>query len=384
MKGLPRAPFFLQTLGLVIATLVSAQIAAVVIVFSLPRPPPEVYSVDQVIGALRGQPIAVSRDARPLIAKVSDRPPVQTTEGHRRLEFRDAVARALGIEPARIVVGETDPRFLPLRWPRGRAPSRRPVRAFAGRWNRARGAGDEPMLFGRFALGVREVDGRWLVVRPASGFGLDPWQRRLLLVSVLAALGAAPLAWAFSRRLAAPFAALAEGAQRLGRDPHAAPLDVPGSTEVTSAVISFNEMQERLRLYVEDRTAMVGAIAHDLRTPLTRLRFRIEAAPDELRRKLAADIDQMDAMISAALGFVRDVASPEQREPLELASLVETVVDEAAVTGVDAAMTRVGRVVVDGDSLGAHPHGGESSGERRQVRAPGPRGRLRARRDGGG
>jgi signal transduction histidine kinase len=116
-------------------------------------------------------------------------------------------------------------------------------------------------------------------------------------------------------------------------------------------VNAFNEMQERLRQYVADRTEMIGAIAHDLRTPLTRLRFRIEAAPEELRVKLASDIDQMEAMVSATLAFVRDASRSHERVKLEITSLVETIMDEAAETGADASAEASARVVVDGDPV---------------------------------
>ena len=190
-----------------------------------------------------------------------------------------------------------------------------------------------------------------MTIEPRAPLGIDPWQERLLLVTGLAALAVSPLAWAFSRRLAAPIGALAAGAERLGRDPGAAPLNITGSAEVASAVGAFNQMQERLRIYVDDRTSMIGAIAHDLRTPLTRLRFRIEAVPEPLRSKLQADIDQMEAMVASTLSFVRDAATPRDRQKLELASLVETVMDEAALTGAAASVERAERVVVYGDPL---------------------------------
>jgi signal transduction histidine kinase len=197
---------------------------------------------------------------------------------------------------------------------------------------------------------VREPNGRWQVVQPRRAI-LDPWQQRFLLVLAGAALAVTPLAWWFARRLAAPIAAFAQGAERLGRDPDAPPLDNRGSREVGAAVAAFNEMQERLRRYVNYRTAMIGAIAHDLRTPLTRLRFRIENAPDELKPKLAADIDEMEAMIAATLAFVQDATRPGERTKLEVSSLVETVMDEAAETGADAAVERAERAVVDGDPV---------------------------------
>jgi len=81
------------------------------------------------------------------------------------------------------------------------------------------------------------------------------------------------------------------------------------------------------------------------------MRFRIEGAPEELRGKIASDIDQMDAMIAATLAFVKDTARPRERTRLELSSLVETVMDEAAETGADAAVQCADRLVVEGDPL---------------------------------
>lgn len=219
-----------------------------------------------------------------------------------------------------------------------------PGRPGARVWN-------ERVIFAPFKVAVRQPDGRWLVAQPKPTLRLASWQLHILLTIGLSAMLVAPIAWLFARRLSAPIAVFAEAADRLGRDPRAPPLEIAGSREVAAATEAFNRMQERLRRYVEDRTAMVGAIAHDLRTPLTRLRFRIEAAPDEVRGKLAAEIDQMDAMISATLAFVRDTTRAGPREKLELASLVETIFDEAAETGSEAAALPSERLVVEGDPV---------------------------------
>jgi signal transduction histidine kinase len=126
---------------------------------------------------------------------------------------------------------------------------------------------------------------------------------------------------------------------------------VKGPAEVGVAARAFNEMQGRLQRYVEDRTAMVGAIAHDLRTPLTRLRFRIESLPEEQRAKYAADLDQMEAMIAATLTFVRDASRPGERTPLELSSLVESLCDEMAETGAWTEVEAGEKVVLEGDPM---------------------------------
>ncbi len=336
---LARAPLFLQTLGLVIVTLVAAQIAAMVVLFSLPTPQPEVYSVRDVVIALRNHRSTPPADGHPLSALMAAKPPASTTWGARRLAFRAALAKVLGIDPARIVVAQSGMRIVAFNGHHYREPPPMP------------GLGEQPVLIGDFQVGVQGADGRWQTVQTRPSLGLDPWRARVLLVFVLAAIAVAPLAWWFARRLAAPMAAFSAAAERLGRDPGAPPLALDGPTEVVSAVRAFNRMQERLARYVEDRTAMIGAVAHDLRTPLTRLRFRIEAAPEPMQAKLGADIDEMEAMIVGALAFVKDAARPGPHTKLEIASVLETVMDEAAETGAQAAVVHADRVVVDGDPL---------------------------------
>jgi signal transduction histidine kinase len=321
-------------LWLVIATLVASQVAAIFVILSLPPPALEIYSVGDLAQAIhRGPGPAVP--GRRLVTTIATRSPAPDTGGFQRRAFRVALAEAIEVDPTRIIINQPTLRLLVVRG----ASERRKV------------SDDQPLLFGPFKLGVRRDDGRWLLVRPAQNVGLDIWQGTLLLVFALAAIAITPLAWWFARRLSAPLAALAAGAERLGRDPGAPPLQPRGSAEVIAAVTAFNEMQERLHRHVEYRTTLIGAIAHDLRTPLTRMRFRIEAAPDHLRAKLATDIDEMDAMVSATMEFVREAVRPRTRHKLEIASLVETVMDEAAETGADAAVERADRLVVDGDPL---------------------------------
>ncbi|MFI4934609.1 MAG: ATP-binding protein [Caulobacterales bacterium] len=340
MNRAPTTTLFLQALGLVVATLVAVLIATTVVILNLPPPPPDIYSVQEVAQALRTGKTAQTVEGRALVVRRLDAPPVGVTFGRRHVNFRAGLADALKIDAANIVVVQNQPRIVAFGAPpRGARRLPPPDSAVA-----------QTQLFGPFQAAVRQSDGHWLVVEPRHAL-IDPWQQRVLLVLAFSALGVTPLAWWFARRLAAPIAAFASAAERLGRDPEAPPLDIRGSSEVAAAVAAFNEMQERLRRYVNYRTTMIGAIAHDLRTPLTRLRFRIETAPDELKAKLAADIDEMEAMVSSTLAFVEDATRPRQRTKLEVSSLVETVMDEAAETGADAAVERAERAVVDGDPI---------------------------------
>ena len=202
-----------------------------------------------------------------------------------------------------------------------------------------------------FKLAIEKPDGRWTTVQPGDRVTLAPWQQRLVIWFAISSVALLPLAYFFSRSLVRPMASFGEAAERFGRDPNAPPIEVKGSSEIVKAASAFNQMQDRLRRYVEDRTSMVGAIAHDLRTPLTRLRFRVEQAPEEVQAKMNNDIDQMEAMIAATLAFVRDAAADPQRTRLELSSLLESIVDDMADTGADVRVETSEKVVIDADSL---------------------------------
>ena len=192
---------------------------------------------------------------------------------------------------------------------------------------------------GHFAASLRLPDGPWLNLRvqvPPP----RPWHSETFLAAfaVMTLTAAALILWAV-RRLTRPVRALAEAADRLGRDVNAPPLPEQGApTEVATAAHAFNTMAGRIRRFVSDRTQMLAAIGHDLRTPITRLRLRAEfMEDDEQRRKMLADLDEMEAMIAATLAFARDDAAAEPSVPLDLAALCRTVLDEAADAHPEAA-----------------------------------------------
>lgn len=336
----PTASLFGQLLALIGLSLVAAQAISLIVLFSLPPPAPDFYRVSEILQTFRGHPPNFT-ERSPLKTIISAQAPQQPMEGRMAPTIRLEVAQALGVPLDHVVIASTS------RFP---VSDRRVFRIVREQLARE-GEREEHYLIAPFDIAVQQPGGQWKIVRPDRGFGLDPWQVRIALVVLISLMAMAPVAYIFARRLSAPIVLFADAAERLGRDPRAAPLSLKGSAEITMAVRAFNEMQERLRKYVEDRTAMVGAIAHDLRTPLTRLRFRIESAPEDARVKMAADIDQMEEMISAALAFVRDTTRPGERTPLELSSLLESVVDEMAETGFDTEVERGEKVVIDGDPI---------------------------------
>ncbi len=166
-----------------------------------------------------------------------------------------------------------------------------------------------------------------------------PWHSdRFLFAFVAMSVAAlALILWAV-RRLTRPVADLAAAAQRLGRDVNAPALPENGPREVAQAAAAFNGMASNIRRFVADRTQMLAAISHDLRTPITRLRLRAEFMDDEeQQRRMLADLAEMEAMITSTLAFARDDAAAEPATPLDLASLARTVLDEATDANPDMA-----------------------------------------------
>jgi signal transduction histidine kinase len=107
-----------------------------------------------------------------------------------------------------------------------------------------------------------------------------------------------------------------------------------GPEDVRRTAEAFNRMQTRLRRFVEDRTHMLAAIGHDLRTPLTSLRLRAEFVTDEeTREKLLSTVEEMQAMTEATLVFAREDATGEATRTVDLAALLESLCADLADLG---------------------------------------------------
>ena len=181
-------------------------------------------------------------------------------------------------------------------------------------------------------------DGSWLNF-VAPSLPIRPFWSSSIFLPIMAATLAviAVSVWAVWRATA-PLAFFTRAAERLGRDVKAPPLDETGPREVHLAARAFNEMQRRLGSYIEDRTRMLAAISHDLRTPITRMRLRAEFVEDEeQRRKMLDDLGEMEAMIAATLSFAREDAAGEARVALDLADLLQSLCDAAIDAGHTAA-----------------------------------------------
>jgi len=134
-----------------------------------------------------------------------------------------------------------------------------------------------------------------------------------------------------------PLRRLAQAAHDLGRNIEHPPLPVnSGSTEVKQASIAFNSMQSNIRNHIQERTYMLAAIAHDLQTPLTRLRLRLEKVADEdLRARLVADLSATLDMVKEGLDFARSTNTEEPFELVDIDSLIEAICNDATDAGAE-------------------------------------------------
>lgn len=233
-----------------------------------------------------------------------------------------ALHDALGTRPASIMRVTADAPGLPPT-PRDRDPDRR-----------------------LFLTQVRLHDGQWLtfLFRPPPlllGHPMRLLASSGVLLIALLVLGIVAVRW-----VTRPLRVLADAAEDLGRDIDRAPLPEAGPTEMRHAVHAFNRMQQRLRESLELRNRFLAAVSHELKTPLTRLRLRVEMLADEsARSRFARDLDDMESMIGASLDFVRGAYSQETARPIDVLALVESVVEDESSVGhrVDASGAPVAR-----------------------------------------
>lgn len=177
-----------------------------------------------------------------------------------------------------------------------------------------------------FQTEVRLQDGSWVMFNarvPQEAANL-PW--RLLLTLVVLLVAVSLLSLVAVRWVTRPLKVLAEAADHLGRDLHRPPLPEQGPLEVRRAARAFNTMQTRLVHFVEERTRILAAMSHDLKTPITRLRLRAELLEDEdLRQRFEKDLLEMENMVGQTLDFMRGLDRREAQQPIDILSLLESL-----------------------------------------------------------
>lgn len=156
------------------------------------------------------------------------------------------------------------------------------------------------------------------------------------------------------RRLSLPLSLFIQGANRFSQDLNAPPISETGPESTKSAFRAFNKMQANLKQLLQDRTQMLAAISHDLRTPITRLKLRLENLETlSPTQKMQDDLNQMESMINSILSFSRDEYQHEPVTQLDLNALLQSICDDMRDTGKSVIYHQeyVGRIIVLGRSM---------------------------------
>jgi signal transduction histidine kinase len=285
--------------------------------------------LDEAPASLRG---AILRSANsPLVRfELSDTPDAKK-ENSSAAEILEQVHGILGGPEDRKIYGEVTPISGPVRRNMPDMPEAMRPMHMAMMAQRT-----EPF---QLVLSINLVDGRWLNVqsmfhRPKAQWSWTSFYSVLLMIAAIMLV-----VWIMGRRIVAPMNALANGAERLGRGIETEALPVTGPREIRDTVAAFNRMQSRLTRFVNNRTQLLAALGHDLRSPLTAMRLRIELLDEtEDSIRLKAMIDEMQTMVEATLEFARGVAQSEPAVEIDLADLLSELVEDAKVAGADASL----------------------------------------------
>lgn len=204
-----------------------------------------------------------------------------------------------------------------------------------------------PDIPGRTVFVSAQIDGRYIGVRgriPTSGNRLQGfllWQTLSLYLLLLVPIMV--IAW----RAAAPLRDLTRAARANPALRDATPLEEEGPSDVRDLITAFNAYRARIATMLSDKDRMLGAVGHDLRTPLASLRVRVEQIDDEvLRDKMIASIEEMTAMLTDILALARSGAGTEGREPVALRGLVEELAADYRERGKDVTVAAAADAVV--------------------------------------
>ena len=280
----------------------------------------------RIVQAFSAPPIAISLDQPALVAAKQD-----ADAAARALLFEAMLRRYLG-DGRPVAVSVIEAPAMPLK-PAATRGMKGP--GMHGDWTPPWAAmhdASQPGL--SFVAQVRLQDGELVTFDARQSAQTVAWPYRLLLslgVLLVAVVAVSLVAVRWATR---PLNALADAADELGRDIHRPPLPEEGPEEVSRAARAFNTMQARLAAYIRDRTRVLAAMSHDLKTPITRLRLRSELLEDpQARAKLTKDLDEMESMVGATLDFLRGQESGEPVRPLDVMALLESLQADVRETG---------------------------------------------------
>ena len=287
-----------------------------------PLVPAERRRIVQVFSA---PPLTISLDPRPL-----DMRDLDSESGARSALFGMMLRRFIGDErPVAVAVTESQVVVPPAAAKRPQGPmAHRPWMGPGAAMQFSSGPGVS------FVAQVRLEDGALVAFDSRQPIQTAGWPYRLLLslaVLVAAVIAVSMLAVRWATR---PLNALADAADELGRNINRAPMLEQGPVEVVRAARAFNTMQERLARHIRERAATLAAMSHDLKTPVNRLRLRVELLEDsEVKKKISQDLGEMESMILGTLEFMRGGETTEPPQPVDVNALLASLQGDAEDTG---------------------------------------------------
>lgn len=293
------------------------------------------------VAVLSSPPLAISLDRPPLAGANGD-----AAQGAQAALFGAFLRRFLGEDrPISVAVNENaaspPPRFAPYMRHPGMGAPEPPFGPGMMRYFAPRGFS--------FVAQVRLRDGTWVTFDSREPPETSSWPYRMLLSVLVLLVAVILLSLLAVRWITRPLKTLADAAEELGKDLDRPPLPETGPVEVGRAARALNTMQSRLSRYLRDRTRILAAMSHDLKTPITRLRLRTELLDDpQVRRKFSRDLEEMESMVGATLDFMRGLESREPMQRVDVMALLESLQADARELG--------GRVEIEGAA--AAPYAG--------------------------
>lgn len=181
-----------------------------------------------------------------------------------------------------------------------------------------------------------------------SLYGFQWFTGERLVTTFLISLTILILTTLLVRSVVRPLRLLSRHADQLGRGHSYQFLPVQGSSEMQSTIHAFNSMGQRLQKFIADRERLFASISHDLKTPLTKAKLRIEMLDDtEIRSKLSQDLDDLETMVKASLQMVKDAAIHENTERIDLVEVLSRCVEAAEVARLPFTLSAPESLMID-------------------------------------
>lgn len=197
------------------------------------------------------------------------------------------------------------------------------------------------------AIAVLLRDGRWLNARIDTGGPPLQWAWQALASMALTGAAVVAVVWLLIGQISRPLQRLADNAERLGRGNAIQPVRGAGPNEVRRLAVTFDDMADRLTRLLAERATMLAALGHDLRSPITAMRLRLELVDDtETRERMANCLDEMQSLVESALAIARGVDTTEPVSQVDLGQMLVLLADELREDGGKASLSVTGNFVV--------------------------------------